>query len=231
VVILARSRWIVEQQELVVLLQPEAVPRTQNQRLQRHGEKSDVQAVPTQHVVQRAAAREHELQQLVSLGHLPPHHGRSCPLCLQRFVLFHTILSQTNYIFVSSKANIFASFYLLNYLRTVRFSGLFCNSFLFELKNSYSVVSTVFQKDHLQVFDFFACCISVADEPRISPKFLMRHSATGELVHVDTEVVPHFGYLPQDMIGVSVFDFFHPEDMQYLKEVYMTSKSRKCCRV
>lgn len=70
-----------------------------------------------------------------------------------------------------------------------------------------------------------ALCISVADEPRISPKFLMRHSATGELVHVDTEAVPHFGYLPQDMIGVSVFDFFHPEDMQYLKEVYMTGET------
>jgi len=53
----------------------------------------------------------------------------------------------------------------------------------------------------------------------------MRHSATGELIHVDSEAVPHFGYLPQDMIGVSVFDFFHPEDMQYLKEVHMTSES------
>ncbi|XP_065349399.1 period circadian protein isoform X1 [Cloeon dipterum] len=62
----------------------------------------------------------------------------------------------------------------------------------------------------------------ITDEPRISPKFLMRHSASGELIHVDNEAVPHFGYLPQDMIGVSVFDFFHPEDMHYLKEVYMT---------
>jgi period circadian protein 2 len=54
----------------------------------------------------------------------------------------------------------------------------------------------------------------------------MRHSATGELIHVDNEAVPHFGYLPQDMVGVSVFDFFHPEDMIYLKEVYMTSESQ-----
>lgn len=38
--------------------------------------------------------------------------------------------------------------------------------------------------------------------------------------HVDSEVVMYFGYLPQDIIGKSVFDFYHPEDLPYLKEVY-----------
>jgi PAS domain len=79
-------------------------------------------------------------------------------------------------------------------------------------------------QNYFQLFDFSLLCILAADEPRNSPKILMRHSATGELIHVDSEAVPHFGYLPQDMIGVSVFDFFHPEDMQYLKEVHMTSE-------
>lgn len=38
--------------------------------------------------------------------------------------------------------------------------------------------------------------------------------------HVDSEIVPYLGYLPQDMVGRSVFDFYHPEDLPYLKEVY-----------
>lgn len=84
---LTRSRWIVDK-ELVVLLQSAPIPWTQNERLQRHGEKGRLQAVPTEYVLQRAAAREQQLQQLLSVRHVPPHHGRSCPLCLQRFVFF-----------------------------------------------------------------------------------------------------------------------------------------------
>nr|UQF78880.1 period [Gampsocleis gratiosa] len=59
-----------------------------------------------------------------------------------------------------------------------------------------------------------------ADETRLSPKFLTRHLASCQLSYVDAEAVPYFGYLPQDMTGRSVFEFYHPEDLPFLKEVY-----------
>lgn len=58
------------------------------------------------------------------------------------------------------------------------------------------------------------------DEMREAPKFVTRHLANTLLSHVDAEVVPYLGYLPQDMIGRSIFDFYHPKDLPLLKEIY-----------
>lgn len=55
-----------------------------------------------------------------------------------------------------------------------------------------------------------------------SPKFSTRHTAAGILTHVDGTSVPAFGYLPQDVIGRSIMDFYHPEDLSLLKTVYAT---------
>lgn len=55
-----------------------------------------------------------------------------------------------------------------------------------------------------------------------SPKFSTRHTATGILTHIDGTSVPAFGYLPQDVIGRSIMDFYHPEDLPLLKIVYGT---------
>lgn len=52
--------------------------------------------------------------------------------------------------------------------------------------------------------------------------FSTRHTASCIISHVDPEVVTHFGFFPQDMIGNSILDFYHPEDMQLIKEVYET---------
>lgn len=59
-----------------------------------------------------------------------------------------------------------------------------------------------------------------ADETRMSTKFTTRHTASSQLCHVDSEVTPYFGYLPQDIIGRSILEFYHPEDLHFLKEVY-----------
>lgn len=53
-----------------------------------------------------------------------------------------------------------------------------------------------------------------------SPRFALRHNCTGIITHVDGTAVSAFGYLPQDMIGRSIFDFFHPEDLGIIKEIY-----------
>ncbi len=55
-----------------------------------------------------------------------------------------------------------------------------------------------------------------------SPKFSTRHTSTGILTHIDGTSVPAFGYLPQDVIGRSIMDFYHPDDLTLLKTIYGT---------
>lgn len=62
------------------------------------------------------------------------------------------------------------------------------------------------------------------EERRKTPNFGMRHTAACIFSHVDPDVVTNFGFLPQDMLGKSVFDFYHPEDMPFLKELYESGK-------
>lgn len=55
-----------------------------------------------------------------------------------------------------------------------------------------------------------------------SPKFSTRHTATGIISHVDSAAVSPLGYLPQDLIGKNILDFYHHEDLILLKEIYET---------
>ncbi|XP_033222551.1 period circadian protein-like [Belonocnema kinseyi] len=52
--------------------------------------------------------------------------------------------------------------------------------------------------------------------------FSTLHTVTCHISHVDPEVVQFMGYLPQDMIGRSLFNFYHPEDLHFIKEIYET---------
>nr|UHH90579.1 period isoform B [Pyrrhocoris apterus]UHH90580.1 period isoform C [Pyrrhocoris apterus] len=58
------------------------------------------------------------------------------------------------------------------------------------------------------------------DELHKSTKFTTRHTASTHLCHIDPEVTTYFGYLPQDIIGRSILEFYHPDDLYFLKEVY-----------
>lgn len=70
----------------------------------------------------------------------------------------------------------------------------------------------------------------VPDENSNAKKFGMRHTPSCTFSHVDAEVVTSFGFLPQDMLGKSVFDFYHPEDLPFLKEVYESGKGKRSKR-
>ena len=52
-------------------------------------------------------------------------------------------------------------------------------------------------------------------------KFTTRHTASGVLSHVDG-TASLLGFLPQDMLSRNIMEFYHPEDMPLLKEVYET---------
>ncbi|XP_075155755.1 period circadian regulator [Haematobia irritans] len=64
----------------------------------------------------------------------------------------------------------------------------------------------------------------VCDEllSRKTPKFTIRHTKTGTISTVDGGAVSALGYLPQDLIGRSILDFYHHEDLIVLKEIYET---------
>lgn len=59
-------------------------------------------------------------------------------------------------------------------------------------------------------------------ETILSPIFSTRHTPTGHLTNVDNEVVQYFGYLPQDMLGCSIFNYYHPMDFPLIKDIYKT---------
>lgn len=56
---------------------------------------------------------------------------------------------------------------------------------------------------------------------RDQAKFTTRHTASGILSHVDG-TASLLGFLPQDMLGKKIMDYYHLEDMPLLKEVYET---------
>lgn len=57
-------------------------------------------------------------------------------------------------------------------------------------------------------------------------KFTTRHTASGTLKHVDG-TASILGFLPQDMLGRNIFEFYHPEDMLLLKEIYETIMQKR----
>lgn len=58
--------------------------------------------------------------------------------------------------------------------------------------------------------------------PQHGSKFFTTHTAAGILTHIDNSSVAALGYFPQDIVGKPILNFYHPEDMDLLKDVYET---------
>jgi len=67
--------------------------------------------------------------------------------------------------------------------------------------------------------------VSAPDDTFRTPKFSTRQLSNCTFSQVDPEAVSYLGYLPQDLIGLSVFDFYHPDDTAVIKEMYEKGKS------
>ncbi|KAJ0183756.1 hypothetical protein K1T71_000179 [Dendrolimus kikuchii] len=53
-----------------------------------------------------------------------------------------------------------------------------------------------------------------------SVPFIMRHAANGNLEYLDPESIPYLGYLPQDVTNKNALHLYHPEDLDYLRQIY-----------
>ena len=70
-----------------------------------------------------------------------------------------------------------------------------------------------------------SCMFSDPEEILKHPgKFVTRHSGSCHFGHMDSDAISYLGHLPQDLIGNSVLDYYHPEDMISLKEIYEAGK-------
>ncbi|KAI1301497.1 Aryl hydrocarbon receptor nuclear translocator -like protein [Halotydeus destructor] len=51
-------------------------------------------------------------------------------------------------------------------------------------------------------------------------EFITRHNSEGKFTFLDQRVTAILGYQPQELLGKTCFDYFHPEDLSYMKESF-----------
>lgn len=51
-------------------------------------------------------------------------------------------------------------------------------------------------------------------------KVFIKHNNLCQISYVNDEILPKFGYLPHRIMGRSIFNFYHPEDLPYIKKIY-----------
>lgn len=51
-------------------------------------------------------------------------------------------------------------------------------------------------------------------------KVFIKHNNLCQISYVNDEILPKFGYLPHRTLGRSIFNFYHPEDLPYIKKIY-----------
>lgn len=72
-----------------------------------------------------------------------------------------------------------------------------------------------------------SAAISATDSSNNPTEFLTRHSLEGKFTFVDPSVLPLLGYQPQDLLGRSIYEFYHPDDHVQMKENFEQVLKRK----
>ncbi|CAG0892670.1 unnamed protein product [Darwinula stevensoni] len=58
----------------------------------------------------------------------------------------------------------------------------------------------------------------VPDETPSMLSFGTRHTSNCYFSHMDPSAIPYLGYLPQDLVGNSIFEYYHPDDLSTMKK-------------
>ncbi|KAK7485793.1 hypothetical protein BaRGS_00022974, partial [Batillaria attramentaria] len=72
---------------------------------------------------------------------------------------------------------------------------------------------------------YFAPMVSPYKDGQLPPEpeqrtFSLRHSLFCTYTYTHANTVALLGFLPQDIIGTSIFDYYHPDDLQQLLDIY-----------
>jgi aryl hydrocarbon receptor nuclear translocator len=68
---------------------------------------------------------------------------------------------------------------------------------------------------------------NTSDPSKNSSEFLTRQSLDGKFTFVDPRITPLLGYQPQDLLGRSIYEFYHPDDHAQMKENFDQVLKRK----
>nr|ANO53969.1 PERa [Limulus polyphemus] len=97
-------------------------------------------------------------------------------------------------------------------------------SFTFHLKDLVNDDTSVEESNHSSclIATIVPICSAykVPEEVPAMTTFSTRHTSSCHFSHIDERAVPFIGYLPQDIIGKSVFEFYHSQDLPQLRDVY-----------
>ncbi|GBP87823.1 Period circadian protein [Eumeta japonica] len=52
--------------------------------------------------------------------------------------------------------------------------------------------------------------------------FIMRHISNGSLEYLDHKSIPFLGYLPQEILNKCILQLYHPDDLEYIRQIYET---------
>lgn len=77
------------------------------------------------------------------------------------------------------------------------------------------------KKNNKQIIIFIFYLHLGPQEKKETPlNFITKHNTLFEWCYVDNLITSHFGYLPQSIIGKSVFDYYNVEDLSIIKEIH-----------
>lgn len=53
--------------------------------------------------------------------------------------------------------------------------------------------------------------------------FITKHNALFEWCYVDHLIISYLGYLPRNIMGTSIFNFYNKDDLTAIKEIHQNS--------
>ncbi|XP_076315282.1 uncharacterized protein LOC143227846 [Tachypleus tridentatus] len=97
-------------------------------------------------------------------------------------------------------------------------------SFTFHLKDLVNDDTSVEESNHSSclIATIVPICSAykVPEEVPAMTTFSTRHTSSCHFSYIDERALPFIGYLPQDIIGNSIFEFYHSQDLSQLRDVY-----------